>query len=100
MPKRRQAKYSIHPGVCNCLFNVREIHETDEILPFTGTMEIVKGEEYVDGDGKAVTNPGPNPVSFDCHLQPVFFNADIEIENPVSGFITNTIAGKERKLIP
>jgi hypothetical protein len=100
VPKRRQAKYSIHPGVCNGLFNVREIHETDEILPFTGTMEIAKGEEYVDGDGKAVTNPGPNPVSFDCHLQPVFFNADIEIENPVSGFITKTTAGKERKLIP
>ena len=68
VPKRRQAKYSIHPGVCNGLFNVREIHETDEILPFTGTMEIVKGEEYVDGDGKAVINPGPNPVPFDCHL--------------------------------
>lgn len=100
VPKRRQAKYSIHPGVCNCLFNVGEIHETDDILPFTGTVEIAKGEEYVDGDGKAVTNPGPNPIPFDCHLQPVFFNADIEIENPVSGFVTKTIAGKERKLIP
>ena len=82
------------------LFNVREIRETDEILPFTGTMEFAKGEEYVDGDGKAVINPGPNPVPFDCHLQPVFFNADIEIENPVSGFVTKTTAGKERKLIP
>ena len=63
VPKRRAGRNTRSiPGSVHGLFNVRKIHETDEILPFTGTMEIVKGEQYVDGDGKAVTNPGPNPV--------------------------------------
>ena len=63
-------------------------------------MEIVKGEEIRRWRWQSGHQPRTESGSFDCHLQPVFFNADIEIENPVSGFITKTIAGKERKLIP
>ena len=97
VPKPRKAKYSIHPGVCSGLFGVRDIRETDEILPFAGSLVYPPGDEIVDGDGRAIPNDGR---SFDYNLVPVFFNADIEIENPISGFITKTTAGKERKLIP
>ncbi len=97
VPKPRKAKYSIHPGVCSGLFDVRDIRETDEILPFAGSLVYPPGDEIVDGDGRAIPNDGR---SFDYNLVPVFFNADIEIENPVSGFITKTTAGKERKLVP
>jgi hypothetical protein len=97
VPKPRQAKYSIHPGVCRGLFGVRDIRETDEILPFAGSLVYPPGDEIIDGEGRAIPNDGR---SFDYHLQPVFFNADVEIENPVSGFVTKTLAGKERKLIP
>lgn len=96
VPKPRKAKYSIHPGVCGGLFNVRDIRETDEILPFTGNLVYPPGDEIIDGDGRAIPNDGR---SFDYDLRPVFFNADIEIENPVSGFVTKTTAGKERKLV-
>ena len=97
VPKPRKAKYSIHPGVCTGLFNVRDIRETDEILPFTGTLVYPPGDEIIDGDGRAIPNDGR---SFPYDLRPVFFNADIEVENPVSGFVTKTTAGKERKLVP
>lgn len=97
VPKARQAKYPIHPGICKGLFGVREIRETDEILPFMGTLTYPAGDEIVDGDGRAIPNDNR---SFEFHLQPVFFNADVEIENPVSGFVTKTVAGKERKLVP
>jgi hypothetical protein len=96
VPKARKAKYSIHPGLCGGLFNVREIRETDEILPFSGTLVYPPGDELIDGDGRAIPNDGR---SFDYDLRPVFFNADIEIENPVSGFATKATAGKERKLV-
>jgi hypothetical protein len=100
VPVPRDAPYSIHPGICGGLFDVKDIRETDEILPFIGKMEIPKGGEYVDENGKSVTNTTGAPISIDYHLTPVFFNADIEIENPVSGFAKKNLAGADRTVVP
>ena len=95
-PSARDAGYSIHPGVCGGLFHVQEIRETEEINHFTGQMTILAGQKTVDENGREILSDG-SAVPYD--LQPVFFNADVEIENPVSGFATKTAGGRERKLV-
>lgn len=97
VPKPGTITYPIHPGVCRGLYNVKEIRETDAILPFTGTMTFPPGQKIVDGDGREIPNDGR---IFPYDLQPVYFDADVEIENPVSGFATKVIDGTERKLVP
>jgi hypothetical protein len=98
VPKPGEITYPIHPGVCGGLFQVKDIRETTEILPFQGQMVFPpKVKKIIDENGREIDNDGR---SFTYNLQPVFFNADVEIENPVSGFVTKEIGGKERKLIP
>jgi hypothetical protein len=110
----REGFYEIHPGVIKGLFNVKDIKETTEILPFAGTMTIKPGEDFVDQSGKLKTNvagtqyvdsAGNNqiasggPLSLIYFLQPVFFNADVEIEDPVSGFGITNIKGTQKKVV-
>ncbi|MBI5473811.1 MAG: hypothetical protein HY961_15850 [Ignavibacteriae bacterium] len=99
VPKERQASHEIHPGVIKGLFNVKDIRETADILPFTGTMTVQPPDPVINEVGEEIL-PHPGPTNFNYELQPVFFNADIEIENPVSGFVTKTVDGVEKKLIP
>ncbi|WP_119271063.1 hypothetical protein [Taklimakanibacter deserti] len=100
IPEERQAKYHIHPGVVGGLFLVKDIKETDEIQPFKGTMTISPPDMIVDMDGKEV-NAAAGGSEFDFELQPVYFNADIEIEDPVSGYAEREFAGGvKRKLVP
>jgi hypothetical protein len=97
VPKPGKIAYPIHPGVVQGLFHVSNIREISEVAPFQGNMVFPPGERIVDGNGQDIANDGR---SFPYDLQPIYFDADIEIENPVSGFVTKEIDGKERKLIP
>lgn len=96
IPDPRHAGFPIHPGIVNGLFQVKNIRETTEVQPFAGSVRF-STPNVVDINGKEIPNPG-NPINYE--LQPVFFDADVEIENPVAGFITREIAGAERKLVP
>ena len=96
VPERRSSPYSIHPGVCTGLFDVKDIRTAEGIDPFVGSL-VFKTANIVDDNGKEIPNNGR---SFQYDLEPVFFTADVEIENPVNGFVIKKIAGNERKLIP
>jgi hypothetical protein len=100
VPVPRDSPYEIHPGVVKGLFNIKEIKETPDIKPFQGSLSFKAGDLYLDEkDGRERTFPGPNvPTRYE--LQPVYFNADVELENPVSGYVTKEIIGKETKLVP
>ena len=98
LPQQRHSPYEIHPGVIQGLFKTREIKETTAVLPYIGQMTVAKGQTYVDENGQEQTNAGADMV-FPVELQPVFFNADVAVENPVSGFRTVTIDGQERKVV-
>jgi hypothetical protein len=100
VPVARNAGYSIHPGIVHGLFQIRNIRETTEVERFTGTMQIPKGGHYVDINGQEVENKTGANLPIVYNLQPVFFDADIEIENPVSGFVTKEVSGAQRKLVP
>lgn len=94
----KQATYEIHPGVIKGLFNIKDIKETTEIAPYTDPMVIAPFAEYVNQFG-VITQNGNTALSLPVNLQPVFFNADVEIENPLNGYVTKTIDGQEKKLI-
>ena len=92
----KESPFSIHPGIIKGLFNVQNIVETDTIAPVAGQMV---SSNIVNEDGLYV----PNPAAGDAlgfELQPVYFDADVEIENVVSGFTTKKIAGSDKKVVP
>ncbi len=98
VPIAKDAGYPIHPGVVRGLFQVKNIRDTTEVEPFSGSMKFPPSvEKIVDENGKEI--PNDNRI-FPYELHPVFFDADVEIENPVSGFITKEIGGAEKKLVP
>jgi hypothetical protein len=100
------ADFNIHPGIIKGLYNVKDIIETEEIEDFISQVE----PEFLlnEATGEATENVGG--VLKDVELQPVYFNADIEIENPTAGFhikkfkITNeqgeVIDEIDRKVVP
>jgi hypothetical protein len=94
--EEKDSPFNIHPGIIKGLFNVQNIIETDEIAPVTGKMV---SANIVNEDGLYVPNPAADG-SLDYELQPVYLDADIEIENVVSGFVTKKIDGADKKVVP
>ena len=103
IPVPKPSPYEIHPGVVLGLYNATEIKETRDIKPFAGTGQLVlqPGSTYVDADdGRERALPDTKNIPNEYELQPVYFNADVEIENPVTGYVTKEVDGVEKKLIP
>lgn len=92
----QDSPFEIHPGVVKGLYNVQNIIETDEISIFEGSMVSPK---IVDENGDYVDNPAAGDV-LDFKLQPVYLDADIDIENPTTGFNNKKINGVDKKLVP
>jgi len=80
------ADFEIHPGLIKGLFNVKDITGTDEVEPFFSTLI----PEFLVNESTGEGTPNNANVSKPVELQPVYFNADIEIENPTSGFNLKT----------
>ena len=88
--------FEVHPGIIKGLFNVQNIIETKDIDPVGGTMVSPK---IVDENGLYVDNPAAGDA-LNVVLQPVYFDADIEIEHVFSGFTTKKIGGADRNVVP
>ena len=94
VPVARNANYPIHPGIVHGLFQIRNIRETTEVEPFHGNRcRSRRVITIVDINGQEVENIDRRNLPIVYDLQPVFFDADIEIENPVSGFVTKEASG-------
>lgn len=103
VPTPRDTPYEIHPGIVNGLFNVKDIKETADISVFSGKLNIRAPETYIEenlGEEKTATVLNPPDAPKDYELQPVYFSADVDIENPVTGFVLKKIKGIDRKLVP
>ena len=98
-PVAKDAGYPIHPGVCGGYFEVKNIRETDKILPFIGDdMVFPHDQDIIDMNGQEIPNDGR---AFHYHLQQVYFDAEVEIENPVSGFVSKEMEGQPtKKVVP
>ena len=91
--KEYASPFDIHPGVIRGLLNVQNMVDP-EIDRVKGTMS--SGMQVGD-DGLYVHNPSGK---LDYELQPVYFDADVDVENAVAGFTTKKISGVDRKLVP
>ena len=92
----KESPFEIHPGIVKGLFNVQNIIETDAIKVEEGQMVSAK---FVDSDGLYKNNPATGDV-LDFKLQPVYFDADIEVENLTTGFVEKTVRGEKKKVVP
>lgn len=92
-PVPKDSPFEIHPGIIKGLYNVQNIIETEEIALATGSMA---SDGFVDDEG--VYKQQATTLGYE--LQPVYFDADVEIENTVTGFATKKIEGKSRNVVP
>ena len=89
----RDSPFEIHPGIIKGLYNITNIVETDEIAPISAEVTF---SEYIDDQGFL----NSSPILAEYELQPVYFDADIEIENLTSGFKSKTIDDTLRDVTP
>lgn len=87
--------YIVHPGVVKGLFNVQNIRTAGkEVLPFKEPMDVANFYVYDEGIGRTVkAGPGKHLVGVD--LQPVHFDADVELENVIQGAVQGRVPGKK-----
>ena len=99
--------YKIHPGVIKGLFNIRNIRNaTNDIAPFQSNMTI-KGTppvgppppdqfyELNPATWQVIKHKGPDIQNVDVNLQPVYFDADVEIENVIQGQTAGKVPSKK-----
>ncbi len=89
--------YEIHPGIVKGVFQVRNIRETNAVLPFKDVWNKKNGESYVDDNGVLLTvdkNTPSNERNPDVELQPLYFDGDFEIEGVTSGAVGGHVPAK------
>jgi hypothetical protein len=78
-----QKPYTIHPGVVRGLYNIKNIREDDSVADFKTYNNIAKNTNIV-VDGQEIFYTG-NAFQQEVLCRPVWFDADVEIENVVQG---------------
>lgn len=74
--------YVFHPGMVEGVYNVRNIKEDTTLAPFTATWNKTTGV-YIDDQGHPAVAPAPQPL--DVKLVPVYFDADVQIDDVTQG---------------
>ncbi|WP_194778014.1 hypothetical protein [Pararhodonellum marinum] len=83
-----ETPYVIHPGTLRGLYNIRNIKEDGSLSDFKREDTIHNGQKYIDHKGDQQTwGGGSQPVPIHC--RPVWFDADVELENLVQGHKNN-----------
>ncbi len=80
--------FVFHPGLVKGLFRVRNIVETPDIPRFEQSWTKQNGDLYIDGDGRQRLVDAATDAAFRnprAVLQPVYFDADVQIEGVVAG---------------
>ena len=89
------APYKIHPGTVKGLFNIQNIRTAvADVLPFISSMDLTSFYELSTKINKPIKYAGGlSPVAID--LQPVYFDADVELESVVQGHVGGRVPGKK-----
>ncbi|OBX26885.1 hypothetical protein LX77_00674 [Gelidibacter algens] len=89
------APFEVHPGTIKGVFNVRNIKDAPSVKEYTASNTFVNGQTYVDGiKGVEFIQSGPrDPEPVKCGG--VYFDADVEIENPTQGHTNNRVVSKK-----
>ena len=91
-PQPRGNPYEFHPGLVKGVFNVRNIRETSAVAPFKRVWNKKPTEELLDSEGIPTTDPAFK--NLEVFLQPVYFDADAEIDFLVSGAVNGRVPSK------
>jgi hypothetical protein len=96
-PVKRDNPFEIHPGIVKGVYNVRNITETPDIPIFERVWNKVNGDTYIDDAGVEQTVDNATPNEFKnppVKLQPVYFDADVDIEFTKSGAVQGKVPSK------
>jgi hypothetical protein len=89
--------YEFHPGLVKGVFQVRNIQDAPNVAPFKQIWNKKNGDPYLDPLGN-VQRVGPaTPPEFltdQVDLQPVYFDADVQIDYLVSGATNGRVPSK------
>jgi hypothetical protein len=89
------APYKVHPGTIKGLFNVQNIRTAvADVAPFDSSMDI-SSFFFVDKDINRPTKSVGNEAPLSVDLQPVYFDANVELENVVQGQVGGRVPGKK-----
>ena len=93
--KHKVVPYEIHPGTIEGLFNVKNIKSAvKDIAPFTDSMDITSFYEF-NAFNKFIYPYTSATSPVDVDLEPVYFDADIEIENTIQGQLNGRVPAKK-----
>jgi hypothetical protein len=85
--------YEIHPGVIKQIYNVKNIAPAEDIQNFTSQMDINNFYRF-DANTKTIETYSGGSLIENIILEPVYFDADIEIENVVQGKANGKVPSK------
>ncbi|MEP6465564.1 MAG: hypothetical protein ABJB05_04635 [Parafilimonas sp.] len=87
--------YQIHPGTIKGLYNIKNIIAANsDVAPFKTSMDITGFYEYNAFSKYTYPyNGAASPVDVD--LEPVYFDADIDIENTIQGQVNGRVPSKK-----
>ncbi len=93
-PKQHvESPYTIHPGVIKGLYNIKNIiAANNDIAPLKKSMNL--GPYRYDTSNYYIY-PNTSSSSVDIDLEPVYFDADIDIENTVQGQVNGRVPSKK-----
>lgn len=80
--------YQIHPGAVRGLYSIRNIKEDSAIADFSTSYILKDGDKYIDSKSDQQTWEGGN-MTIPVLCRPVWFDADVELENLVQGHKDN-----------
>ena len=87
--------YIVHPGAVKGLFNVQNIRTArEDVLPFEESMD-VSNFFVVDPTIDRAVRAGLGMPLVHVELQPVYFDADVELENVIQGTVQGRVPGKK-----
>ncbi len=92
---KTESLYNIHPGALKGLYNVQNIRSAvQDVKPFVTSMDV--NNFYVfDQSIKRALKSGTGEPAVAVDLQPVYFDADVELENVVQGTVQGRVPAKK-----
>lgn len=91
----KDAPYEFHPGTIKGLFNIRNIKDAPSVREYTSTNYFEAGKTYVNGVKGVEFKHSGAPSSEPVKCGGVYFDADVEIENPIQGHTNNRVVSKK-----
>lgn len=91
LDQEKTRAFTFHPGMVEGVYNVRNIKEDTTLAPYTNTWSKSNGV-YIDDQGHPAPAPPPQPL--EVKLVPVYFDADVKIDNVTQGATDGKVLGQ------